>query len=89
MIVYHVKLEHAVTFTKYLPSAFSLIFLTKTLTSNKVSFLASKSSRLEELVFNEPKKTICINIYHNSVSGIRYLVFDLSMLNVESLRVHN
>ena len=53
-----VKLGHAVTFVKYPASVVSLMFLTKTLIWNKITFLASNSMNLAELVANEPMKSI-------------------------------
>ena len=48
------KLERAVTFMKYLASVVSLIFLTKTLIWNKITFPASNLQNFAELVENEP-----------------------------------
>ena len=53
-----VKLGRAVTFTKYLASVVSLIFLAKTLIWNKITFLASNLLNLAELVVNEPMKSM-------------------------------
>ena len=53
-----VKLERAVTFTKYLASVVSLIFIAKTLIWNKITFPTSNSLNLAELVVNEPMKSI-------------------------------
>ena len=57
------KLGRAVTFMKYLASVVSLIYLTKTLTWNKIAFQASYSMNLAELVVNEPTKSIYKKIY--------------------------
>ena len=56
-----VKLEHAVTFMKYLASILSLIFLPKALIRNKITFLVSNSLHFAELLVNKlmrvsPKK---------------------------------
>ena len=53
-----VKLGPAVTFLKHLASVVSLIFLAKTLICNKMTFPASNSLNLAELVVNEPTKSI-------------------------------
>ena len=45
-----VKLGRAVTFMKYLAGVVSLIFLAKTLIWNKITFPASNSLNLPELV---------------------------------------
>ena len=60
-----VKLGRAVTFMKYLASVVSLIFLAKTLICNKITFLASNSLNLAELVVNEPMKSIYKKIFTN------------------------
>ena len=53
-----VKLGRAVTFMKYLAWVVSLIFLAKTLISNKITFPPLNSLNLTELVVNEPTKSI-------------------------------
>ena len=53
------KLGRAVIFMKYLASAVSLIFLAKTLIWNKITFPASNSLSLAELVLNELMMSIC------------------------------
>ena len=53
-----VKLGSAVTFIKYLASVVSLIFLTKTLIWDKVTFWLSNSLNLTDLVVNELTKSI-------------------------------
>ena len=53
-----VILGRAVTFMKCLVSAVSLIFLPKTLIWNKITFPASNSLNLAELVENELMKSI-------------------------------
>ena len=58
MTFYRIKLGRAVTFMKYLASVVSLIFLAKTLIWNKITFPASNSLNLAELVVNEPTKSI-------------------------------
>ena len=52
------KTWEAVTFVKYLARAFSLIFLTKPLIWNKITFRLSNSLNLAELVANEQSKKI-------------------------------
>ena len=59
------KLEHAVTFMKYLASVVSLIFLVKTLIWNKINFRTLNLMTLAELVENEPMKSIYQKIYQN------------------------
>ena len=54
-----VRLGRAVTFMKYLASVVSLIFLAKTLIWNKITFPASNSLNLAELVVIDPMKGIC------------------------------
>ena len=61
-----VKLGHAVIFMKCLTSVVSLIFLAKTLIWNKITFPASNSLNLAELVVNEPTKSIYKKIYKYS-----------------------
>ena len=61
-----VKLGRAVTFTKYLASVVSLIFLAKTLIWNKITFPASNLLNFAELVENEPLKSIYKKIYKYS-----------------------
>ena len=53
-----VKLGRAVTFTKYLASVVSLIFLPKTLIWNKITFPESDSLNFAELVENKLMKNI-------------------------------
>ena len=48
------KLGHVVTFMKHLASVVSLRFLAKTLIWNKITFPASYSLNLAELMVNEP-----------------------------------
>ena len=52
-------LGHAVTFMKFLASVVYLIFLHKTLIWNKITFPASHSLNVPELVVNE----LMINIF--------------------------
>ena len=49
-----VKIGRTVTFMKNLASVASLIFLSKTLIWNKITFPASNSLTLAELMVNEP-----------------------------------
>ena len=58
MTLNRLKLEHAVTFMKYLASVVSLIFLAKTLIWNKTNFRTLNLMTLAELVENEPMKSI-------------------------------
>ena len=53
MILQRVKLGRVVTFMKYLASVVPLIFLAKTLIWNKITFPASNSLNIAELVVNE------------------------------------
>ena len=53
-----VKIGRRVTFMKNLASVASLIFLSKTLIWNKITFPASNSLNLAELMVNEPMKSI-------------------------------
>lgn len=57
MIINRIKLERTVILIKYIPSAFSLILLTKTLILKKIVLPASISLNILELVGNEPQKT--------------------------------
>ena len=61
-----VKLGRVVTFMKHLASVVSLIFLAKTLIWNKITFPASNSLNLAELVLNGPMKSICKKTYQYS-----------------------
>ena len=58
MTLDRIKLGRAVTFMKYLTSVVFLIFLAKTFIWNKITFPASNSLNLAELVVNEPTKDI-------------------------------
>ena len=58
MIFNRVKIGCAVTLMKYLASAVSLIFLPETLIWDKITFPASSSMNLAELVANELTKSI-------------------------------
>ena len=58
MALNQVKVNHAITFMKYLARAVSLIFLPKTLIWNKILFPASNSLNFAELVENELMKSI-------------------------------
>ena len=66
MILNHIKLVRSGTFMKYRASIVSLIFLPKTLNWNKITFLASNSLNLAELVANELMENICKTIYQYS-----------------------
>ena len=66
MTLNRIKLGRVVTFMKYLASVVSLIFLAKTLIWNKITFPASNSLNLAELVVNEPMKSIYKKIYQYS-----------------------
>ena len=66
MTLNQVKLGHAVTFMKYLASAVSLNLLAKTVIWSKITFLASNLLNFEELVENEPLKSIYKKIYEYS-----------------------
>ena len=69
---------------KYFAGAVSLIFLTKTLIWNKVTFRLSNSLNLADLVVNELTKSI-------SKKNLSILLFlsDLSLLIVNTLRAFN
>ena len=58
MTLNRVKLGRAVTFMKYLANVVSLIFLAETLILNKITFLASNSLNLADMVENEATKSI-------------------------------
>ena len=72
MTLNRIKLGRAVTFTKYLASIISLIFLAKTLFWNIATFPASNSLNLAELVVNEPMKSIDKKIYQYSFFCLIY-----------------
>ena len=61
-----VKLGRAVTFMKYLAIVVSLILLAKTLIWNNITFPASNSLNLAELVVNESMKIIYKKTYQHS-----------------------
>ena len=63
MTLNRTKLGHAVTFMKYLAGVVSLIFLTKTLIWNKITFPASNLQNFAELAENEPLKSIYKKFY--------------------------
>ena len=84
MILNRVKQGRAVTFMKNVASIVSLIFLPKTLNCNKITFPASNSLNLAELVVNEPMKSI----YKKNLLTFFFL-FDLSLLNVKISRAYN
>ena len=58
-----VKLGRAVTFMEYLASVVSLIFLSKTLIWNKITFPALNSLSFAELVEKEPMKRVSKKLY--------------------------
>ena len=62
MTLNRAKLGRTGTIMKYLASVFSLKFLPKTLIWSKVTFPASNSSNLAELVVKELMKSISKNI---------------------------
>ena len=72
MTLNRIKLGRVVTFMKYLTSVVSLIFLPKTLIWNKITFPASNSLNLAELVVNEPMKSIYKKIYQYSFFYLIY-----------------
>ena len=59
MTLNRVKLGRTVTFMKHFASVVSLIFLPETLIWKKITFPASNSLNLAELVVNEPMKSEC------------------------------
>ena len=63
MALNRVKLRRVVTFMKYLASVVSLIFLSKTLIQNKITFPASNLLNFTRLVENELLKSISKNFY--------------------------
>ena len=67
-----VKLGSAVTFMKYLASVVSLIFLTKTLIWNKLTFPPLNLLNFAEQVENEPLKSIYKEIYQYSYFYLIY-----------------
>ena len=81
MTLNRVKLGRTVTFMRYRAGIVSLIFLPKTLNWNKVTFLASNSLNLEELVLNElmKKKKLPVLLF----------LSDLPLLNVNISRTYN
>ena len=72
MTLNRVKLEGAVTFMKYLAGVVSLIFLRKTLISNKITFCLSNSLNLSDLLVNDLKKSISRNILSKFISAAFY-----------------
>ena len=68
MTLNRVKLGRAATFTKYLASIVSLIFLAKTLIWIKITLAASNLLSLAELVVNKPMKSIYKKITNMSLS---------------------
>ena len=84
MTLNRVKLGRAVTFMKYLLSIVSLIYLAKTLIWSNITFPASDSLNLAELVVNETIKSI----YKNFLPMFLFLL-DLSLLNMKISRAYN
>ena len=79
MTLNRVKLGRTVTFMKYLANVVSLIFLAKTLIWNKMTFQASNSLNLAELVVNEPMKSYeKIYQYSYFYSIYHYLMYKIS-----------
>ena len=72
MTLNRLKLERAVTFMKYLASEVSLIFIAKTLISNKINFYKLILMNLAELVESEPMKSIYQKTYQNSFFCLIY-----------------
>ena len=72
MTLNRVELGRAVTFIKYPTSIASLIFLPRTLIWNKMTFPASNSLNLAELVENELMKSISKKIYQYSFTYTIY-----------------
>ena len=66
MTLNRVKLGRAVTFTKYLASVISLIFIPKNLIWNKTTFPASYSLNFTNLVENELMESISKKCYRYS-----------------------
>ena len=83
MTLNRVKLGRVVTYMKYLVSVVSLIFLTKTLIWNKISFPESNLLNYVEPVLNEPMKSIS-----KKFTSIPFLS-NLSLLIVKILRVYD
>ena len=81
-----VKLGRAVTFMKYLAIVVSLIFLAKTLIWNKITFPASNSLNLAELVVNESMKIIYKKTYQYSFF---YSIYHCLMYSFKSLQLKN
>ena len=85
MTLNRLKLEHAVTFMKYLASVVSLIFLVKTLIWNKINFPTSNLLNLSDLVKNELMKSL---FPLKNLPKFLFL-FDLSLLNLKISRASN
>ena len=66
MTLNRVKLGRAVTFMNYLASIVSLIFLSKPLIWNKITFMASIFLSFAELVENDLMKNVSKKIYQYS-----------------------
>ena len=84
MTLNHVKVVRAVTFMKYLAKAVFLIFLPKTLISNKTTFSTLNSMNFAELVENELMK----NISEKKLTIFLFLS-KLLLLIVKILRAYN
>ena len=74
MTLNRVKPGRTVTFTKYLASAVSLIFLALTLIWNKITFPAESCTQL---------------VVKKSTNSIFFFLFDSSLFNVKISRAHN
>ena len=72
MTLNHIKLGRTVTFMKYLARVVSLIFLAKTLIWNKITFPASNSLNIAELVIIKSAKRISKKFTNISFS-IRFI----------------
>ena len=72
MTLNRVKLGRAVTFMKYFASVVSLIYLTKILTWNKITFPVSNLLNLPGLVENEFMKSISKKFYQYYVFYLIY-----------------
>ena len=84
-----IKLGRAVTFAKYLASVVSLIFLTKTLIWNKITFPASNSLNFAELMENELMKRFSEMIFFFFLCSVFLSLSNLSLLIVKILRAFN
>ena len=83
MTLDRIELGRAVTFMKRFATIVSLIFPTKSLIWNKITFTTLNSLNLAELVVNEPTKSI-----YKKKLNILFSI-DLSLLNVKVSRAYN